>query len=527
MALADYYSRSALAIAQILAGFDESAIRRKLEATVLEIVVSPKAQASTEGLSALDLTVRLAARLYPTIRVQGPASARDQVRSLARRINPAIDFTTDGVPTHSVVIGPDGRPTSSRSVYVGSNQWTALLSRHQPQPFGRSQNPFGAGAAACLGMAGVFRSVFTNEGDDDPDTVLRTLPRQLGGRDDLSNVAAQSVLVGAGAVGQGAIWALSRNTAQAHLTIVDPETVDLGNLQRYVLAERQDVGRPKVEVAKRALPSSVTFAGDWASFVEQRGHKHAVVLAALDSAEDRRAVQASLPELVLNAWTQPGDLGVSGHDFIHGACLACLYLPEGQSKNEDVIYAEALGVPEQLGAIRTLLYTGQPVPDPLLNLIADRLHVPHEAIQPFSGRSIRELYREGICGGAVLPIGGAGSPRGEVHVPLAHQSALAGIMLAARMFTTIPTRSTLITRLNVMKSINAKYITLPRPKDRRGICICQDKDYVRTYREKYPQTAVRLGSNAQKRVSRSSRRTSTQRADRSGSSRGPARSDKR
>jgi hypothetical protein len=263
-----------------------------------------------------------------------------------------------------------------------------------------------------------------------------------------------------------------------------------------VLAERNDVGRAKVTVAKRTLRRAVTFAGDWSTFVELRGYRHAVVLAALDSAQDRRAIQATLPELVLNAWTQPGDLGVSSHDFVHGACLACLYLPTGPGKNEDQIYAEALGVPEQLGLVRTLLYSGQPVPDQLLNLIINRLQVPIDAVQPFSGRSIRELYTEGICGGVVVPIGRAGSPRVEVHVPLAHQSALAGVLLGARLFATRRPRSTLITRLNVMRSINPKYVTQPRTKDSRGICFCQDRDYVRAYLSKYPASKARNNSSA-------------------------------
>lgn len=40
-------------------------------------------------------------------------------------------------------------------------------------------------------------------------------------------------------------------------------------------------------------------------------------------------------------------------------------------------------------------------------------------------------YIEGLCGGAVLPLQRTGRPRQDVHVPIAHQSALAGVLLAA------------------------------------------------------------------------------------------------
>jgi len=491
MAIAEYYRRSAVAIAQVLSGFDETAIRQKLETSVLAIVLSPEAGTSEEGLSAIDLTVRLAARLYPTIRIQAPPKVRGAVEALARRINPAIEFTTDSKTTHAIVIGKEKVAAPAEAVYVGSDEWTALVSRRRPQPVGKSRNPFGAGAAACLGMAAVFRAVFSAEGADDGDLRLRTLPKQLGGTSGLTTPGKEVVLVGVGAIGQATVWALSRLADPPRVRLVDPEAIDLGNLQRYVLAERVDVGRSKIRVAKRALRGAVTFKGDWSSFVEKHGYAHSVVLTALDSAHDRRAVQAAVPQLVLNAWTQPGDLGVSSHDFIHGACLACLYLPVGPTKNEDVVYAEALGVPDQLGVVRTLLHNGEAIADPLLYLIADRLQVPRDFVKPFSGRPIRELYTEGICGGAVLPIGQAGSPRAEVHVPLAHQSGLAGVLLAARLYSTIKARTTLITRVDLMRSINTRYITQARSKDSRGICICQDADFIEAYRTKYSAEPLR------------------------------------
>ncbi len=486
MALADYYQRSAVAIAQVLSGFDEDAIRKRLEGCVLEVVVPMEAQSSLEGRHVLDLTIRLAARLYPTILIEGSPRIRREMNSLALLINPAIETESPDRPTHSIVIGRGRRPASSVAFYLGSNNWVANVSRRNPQRVGPTRNPFGAGVAACLGMAGIFRQVFMDGAEPEPDIAFRALPTQLGGSTTLASRRQEAILVGAGAVGHGVVWALSRLNRPPKLTVVDPEDLDLGNLQRYAMAQRGDVGRSKVEIACRHLTDAVPYRGTWASFVAAQGSRHELVLAALDSANGRRAVQASLPEVVINGWTQPGDLGVATHTFDGaGACLNCLYLPEGQVKNDDALYAEALGIPEQLGLVRTLLYSGQAVPDPLLNLVADRLGVPHDVVQPFSGRSIRELYREGVCGGAVLPIGRSGSPRGDVHVPLAHQSALAGVLMAARMFATRSSRTTLITRLDVLRAVHPEYTTQAASKDPRGICICQDRDYVEAYRAKY------------------------------------------
>jgi hypothetical protein len=75
------------------------------------------------------------------------------------------------------------------------------------------------------------------------------------------------------------------------------------------------------------------------------------VAAAVDSAEDRQAIQASLPKWVVNAWTQPGDLGVSRHGFLGAdACLTCLYFPDEVGQHLDRIIAVAIGLPEPIAS---------------------------------------------------------------------------------------------------------------------------------------------------------------------------------
>jgi len=101
--------------------------------------------------------------------------------------------------------------------------------------------------------------------------------------------------------------------------------------QRYVLGERSDEGRSKVELAKSYLRGPlkpVAHQKKWAEFVRTAGYDWPHVLVALDTAADRRSVQASLPKWIANSWTQPGDLGLSVHGQFDGpgACLSCLYL---------------------------------------------------------------------------------------------------------------------------------------------------------------------------------------------------------
>ncbi|XSC48385.1 ThiF family adenylyltransferase [Bradyrhizobium sp. RDT10] len=149
-------------------------------------------------------------------------------------------------------------------------------------------------------------------------------------------------LVGLGAIGNGAIWALARTASlKGSLRLVDHEEVDLSNLQRYVLAGQCDVGSPKVDLARAALADTVlevsAHCAKWDVYASDRNDwMFERVAVALDNAPDRIAVQGALPKWIVNAWTQELDLGVSRHGFDDGrACLACLYLPHGKIKDDD------------------------------------------------------------------------------------------------------------------------------------------------------------------------------------------------
>jgi len=495
MALADYYARNALAAAQVLAGFDEQRIREVLGKERVGLCIGTDAAESSEGRTLIDLLVRLLARLYPTLTIRsdiGGRTAGEEVRNLALRINPAIEFSSD--PTVEVAVGTE-LPVAGDwpLIFVGSNDWNAFVATAGPRAVGSSDNPFGAGAAACLAAANLFRWIFLREGpllDKDLTFSLLQSASPRTATPTLAGSVGEIVLVGAGAIGNATAWAFSRLPMEGVLRIVDHEVIDLGNLQRYALTEREDEGRNKVDIVARHFNGKVrakTHPVKFEDFVASEGYSWARMMLALDSSRDRRAAQASLPQWIANAWTQPGDLGVSSHDFLNGACVACLYLPDHGLENEDAIIASALGVPNELMRIRMLLHNGQGVPRELLDVISTARNIPIERLLPFEGRAVRHLYAEGFCGGAVIPLGELGIPRQEVHVPLAHQSALSGLLLAAaavREALGLNGLGTQVTRLDVMRTLGSD-LRQSAAKDSRGICICQDADYRDVYRRKY------------------------------------------
>ena len=497
MALADYYGRGALAAAQALqGGFEDSRFRALLEATPVGIAFGQDASKTTEGRALLDLTIRLAARLFPAIQLDpGDGARADDAAELARAINPRIELVQD---TAQIGVSlADASTTYPYTVHAGSEGWDALISTDSPQSTAGSELPFGAGAAACLAIAEIFRRVFLPGEQQRPQGELRYSTFAPGAGTSPAAVtnfadSGRTALIGAGAIGNAATWALARAPIQGTLHVVDPEEVELGNLQRYALAKRGDEGAAKAPLAAAQLTGS--FEGTphpvaLARFLTEHGYAWDRMLLALDSSRDRRSAQASLPRWIANAWTQPGDLGLSVHPSFdsEGSCVSCLYLQEREMPSEDQLIAEALGIADQLGQVRQLLVTGEGLQVQLAGLIAQRLQRPPELLAAFAGRPIRDLYVQGICGGAVLPLGSAQSPRGDVHVPLAHQSALAGVLLAAAYARSLSaealTRSE-VARLDVMRATAA---VEPQPSRKRGDgrCICEDLDFLAAYTGKW------------------------------------------
>jgi hypothetical protein len=509
MALADYYDRAAVAASQVIAGFDATLFRRALEQASVGIALDARAAVSQEGKVLAELSVRLLARLYPRLELRVDDSAEgERLQNLALKINPHIEIGPSS--RVGIAIGADASRFDT-TCFAGSDGWDALLSNDRPLTAGTSPNPLGAGAAACLAAASVFNhvlvkgvsnqrlishstttpsgdvrfSTFSREKDRTPDTIP-SRDWRLG---------EEAVLVGVGAIGNASAWALARSPLQGTLHIVDPEVVELSNLQRYVLAERTDDEKTKVDVVGELFHgqlSCVRHTASWAEFVRDNGYGWRQVIVALDSAADRRSVQAALPEWIANAWTQPGDLGVSVHDRFDGAgaCLYCLYLSTQKAQNEDEVVAAALGIPQLSHDVRTLLHTGAKVARPLLEAVARGLERPLQDVLLYEGRTVRELYVQGICGGGLIPLGTIGLPRQEVHVPLAHQSALAGILLSAtlvRRCVSVPAEGTSVSRIDITVPIR-EFITQPALKAGTGLCICEDEDYVRTYRLKFTES---------------------------------------
>jgi hypothetical protein len=275
------------------------------------------------------------------------------------------------------------------------------------------------------------------------------------------------------------------------LHLVDGEVMEQSHLERHVLASLDDVGKAKVDVASRALATPGldvrAHAKPWAKYLEDRGDWHlSRVAVALGSARDRVAIQAALPRVVMNAWTQAEDIGVSRHpDFLRTPCLACLYGPKSAGPAESEAIAAALGLLDGEPEVRDLLRSGRSVEVSFLERVAAAGTLDISALLPFAGLTLEDFYSRADSGG--LLYAHAASREAGAEAPLVFQSALAGVLLAAEIVIDAALQRPPIpatTRIDLRQPLKQRLL-VPAPRDPYGRCLCGDADYRAVYARKY------------------------------------------
>jgi len=517
VSLPRFFNRIADATLPVLGTIDRAALEQQLHDVAVALQAVPAVTDRPEQAEGFLLAANLAARLYPRLTLLGPSSLTERAATLVLSVNPDCDLL-DAPAANAVQLVWGAQVSDGSGVGVSAAGWNVAVDGRQPDRLGPASPP-AALAAAAVGIGELFRIVFAphlgDRGRIGPVASSWNVLTETAWSDEapipeLGLPVGRVHLAGAGAIGQAATMTLLASAVQGTLVPVDQEPLELSNLQRYVLAYDADVGQAKTALIQRAASDTLLevepVTGRWGTKASSTDAR--VVLTALDTPEDRIAVQAALPERIYNAYTQPADLGWSRHErFGKLPCLACLYWPNRPRPHRHEQIGAALGQ----HPLRVLLYllspqllVGQPLPPAL---VANRPDLPPEAsrwaevpllqdlaaarsladadIAAWSNASIETLYREGVCGGALLAITTADT---AVIVPLAHQSTLAGIMLAVQL---IAASSDLLHRYRPA-TIEGRYDVLrapssPHSSPRRPTpgCLCSDPDFVRRYRQRW------------------------------------------
>ena len=486
MALAPFFERVYGALGGHLAVSRES-LAKALEN--ITVGVSCGDELNQNDLWIAELSTNLIARIYPRLLFFGPEKYCSTLKELALKINPNIEFATDASAATIICVGAG---CTGGVVFPSANGWVAHLDHSQKWRDGPT-NPYAAGAAAALACAEVFRRIFLKSPPErDIAVSLLNFDTETGATLELAPTDLGDVLfVGVGAVGNAALWPLARDVnLQGKLLLVDSEEVSLSNLQRYVLTTYADVDCSKVLLGKQVLANSRLTVDSNQMTLEKFADVHPassipVTVVSVDNVDGRRSAQALLPRLVINGWTGDQALGASWHVLSRdAACLACLYHPHKQGSSAIEQASKALGLSHDRTAL--LWVTRQPLSDDDLQSAAKALGVTKSVLKPWRGKTLGDLYTDVVCGAVPLDVTGVGKIE---TVPLAHQSALAGILMAAELVKRSNAKLSALSQAEVLVSWDDVLREPPamwtKPRAREKGCICGDEDYREVYRRKW------------------------------------------
>ena len=395
-------------------------------ATTLAAALGIRAE---EAAQALDLCILITAD--PADEVAGHIAG--EVASLLSRTVRRVSMTdTTEVVAAELVIGSHTPRTGAARVYVQVGADRAVISRTVQAAARCEQVPkILPGLIACYASAaGLYHAL----GGVLPFGMPQTLTvefSQLG--IDLTALAqpidlARTYLAGAGAIGNGFLWAAHHLDLRGQLEIVDDDRVDSGNLNRQVWFDVDDIGKPKADrLAARAQPffphlALVSRPARLQALAEKTdGPWLERLIVAVDSRRARRALQNEFPGEVFDASTTDIREIVLHHNRqpTDAACLSCIYEPDQEELSREQHIAEHLGVSlDEVRSERISAACAQGIAKRFPGLTAAHLE----------GTAYDSLFKRLCAEGALRTLAGK-----RVIAPFAFVSVLAGTLLALEL----------------------------------------------------------------------------------------------
>ena len=333
-----------------------------------------------------------------------------------------------------IAIGGNPAP---QSVAVSGDDWIAAVDVNFDP--GHSATPLGSIAASCFGVARAFHMALASHLDLAPaprKSLIFSLLQESVINDSSSRVKfsrastipSQLGLVGAGAVGQAVVWALSLSgsTGSEPIDIVDPQALDGSNLNRHLVSGVADVGLPKAVIASSFLSrsnGSRPFVLDFSAYQHNVGTPD-ILLSTVDNNDARYQIQGSFPRQIVHGATERERLSIAVLDAVNTPCLGCLFPRRDRSPAEDIAHQTGIPFADIVSALDN---DGVVTADMVVHL-AEQMSVKPSELHHLIGRNFREAYATEICGRLGAPLSDS------IPAPTAsYVSALAGTLVVAEL----------------------------------------------------------------------------------------------
>lgn len=377
----------------------------------------------------LDVAVAIAAN--PADRVAQEFAA-DIAALLGRTVREVSIQDVPTAPATELVIGDAAARTQGRKLYLSVTREGATLSRtadapHLCQPVHGLLRVI----VACYASAAVLdRALDAHLPFGLPDPLVLSFDALGLDLADLNRPVdlGHAYLGGAGAIGNGLLWAARHLDVHGRLEIADDDRVDSGNLNRQVWFGTDDVDLKKVE--RLVLKAQPFFQGlklvprpvriqDLPE--KSPGPWLRRLIVAVDSRRARRQLQNEFPGEVFDASTTDMREVVVHYNRqpTTNACLSCIYEPDGEELSREQHIADHLGV--SVEAVRC-----ERISAAAAAAIVQRF--PALANADLIGTAYDTLFKR-LCGEGLLKTA-AGR---RVTAPFGFVSVLAGALLAVEL----------------------------------------------------------------------------------------------
>ena len=383
-----------------------------------------------DAAQALDISILLTADPADSVALQ----VTSHIETLLKRTVHSISSSagTHGNCTVEVIVGSALPKTSGSKLYVKIREDLALISQEAlSKESCASIHPILLLLTACYVSAATLHCALGNKSVFQVPEPLFVRFDQLG--IDL-NALGQSIniehtyLAGAGAIGNGFLWAARHLDLTGRLEIVDDDCVSSGNLNRQMWFDTDDLELFKanrlVAKAQPFFPRLVLVPRthrlqDLAE--RSNGPWLQRLVVAVDSRRSRRALQNEFPrevfdasttdirEIVLHYHLQPTEL----------ACLSCIYEPDEEEFSREQHIADHLGI--SVDEVRT-----ERISEPVAQSIAAKF--PEIAANMLVGTAYDTLFKK-LCAEGLLRT----QIDRTIVAPFAFVSVLAGTLLAIEL----------------------------------------------------------------------------------------------
>lgn len=383
-----------------------------------------------EAAHALDLRIAVTADPSDAIAC---AVAEEVIGVLSRTVQHVSTDVTEPVTAAELIIGCATPRTSGVPVYLAieADQFLISRKRHAAQTSARIPTIFHVLAACYASGVALYHALGGSLPFSIPDPLTVEF-RQLGANlADLEHPIdiGRAYLAGAGAIGNGFLWAARHLQLRGQLEVVDDDDVSSGNLNRQIWFDKLDITLPKAKrlVAHaqphfphltlnprtsrlQALPER-SDGGPWLRRL----------IVAVDSRRARRALQNEFPREVFDASTTDIREVVLHHHVqpTQNACMSCIYEPDAEESTREQHIADHLGV--TLEDVRS-----ERISPAAAATIAERY--PQLAQRELVGIAYDTLFKNLCAEGELKTLEGK-----RVIAPFAFVSVLAGTMLALEL----------------------------------------------------------------------------------------------